>query len=359
MRSSSESSSAEREAVDEMSLFSTQVSKDYLFARLHGLWADGVNGEVRERLMQSPHLEALQYNLKPYGIDITHRESMHLSLAEREYNRLTLVWRALDSKGDGAYYRAFMGHLYFQNLGALLTLRFFPQDETRDFFFATHRTLPTFEVESLLKIREDEEFLNQIPLYDGLTRGMLQAVWRGIQKHRSVLVQDAALDRLFYSNLLQAASHASYGVRRGAVLLVSEEIDLENLSLLMRNAMTYHLEESLLEQLLLDGGGLLKGKVLHALCHCQTLEALHAVLPEPYHHVTAPFVASDIYLCENALWNHLYKEALRLFRQADAPANSLAAFPYLNHFESMNIERIYEAVYFGMPTREIRNLLIG
>ena len=342
-----------------MSLFSTYVNRDYLFARLHGMWADGVNGETRERIMQSPHLEALQYNLRPYGIDITHRESMHDSLAEREYNRLGLAWRALGDGGDGAYYRAFMGHLYFQNLGALLTLRFFPQDETRDYYFASHRLLPAFEVETLLKIRDDSEFLAQVPLFDGMTREMLFEVSRGIEKHRSVLVLDAALDRLFYSNLLKAAAGASRDVSQGAVLLVSEEIDLENLSLLMRNAMTYHLEETLLEQLLLEGGGVLNGKTLHLLSGCKTLEALHSLLPEPYRRVTAPVVSKDIYLCENALWNHLYMEAMRLFRRSDSPSHTIAAFPYLNHFESMNIERIYEAVYFGMPSRDIRNMLIG
>ena len=335
-----------------MSYSSTSASRDFLFARLHGMFANGVHGESMEQIMQSPTMEALQFNLHPFAIDISRREAMHESVTTREYDRLGSVCRSLGGS-SAQYYRAFMSRLYFQNLAALLNLRYFPQDEEeRLYSFAQHRLIPKIDAESLLEIRGDDEFVAALPLYDGVSREQISALVRRILKHRNVLKTDADVDRIFYSCLLAAAKGA-------ARLLVAEEIDIENLSILMRNAVTYHLSDDLLDELNLDGGRVLSKRHVAALVKCRSMEELASALPEPYRHLLLPLHSSDLYFSENVLWNHLNGECMRLFRDSDNPENSIAAFPYLNHFEAMNIERIYESVYFGLPIREVGDMLIS
>ena len=81
-----------------MSIPNTNASHDFIFAKLHGLWANAIRGDTLERLLRSGTPEALQRNLHDVGIDASKRETFHRNLLMREFNTLTTISRLLDER---------------------------------------------------------------------------------------------------------------------------------------------------------------------------------------------------------------------------------------------------------------------
>ena len=334
---------------------------DYVFARIHGLWADGVNGPRIAQMTACPTPEALQHALRPFGVDAGTRERLFQSLTERECRRLESISLSLGEE-NARYYDAFLGRFYFRNLASLLKLRFLAADEfdCDGVLFVCCKGLPEFNRDALLAPRAAADFAAGIPLYGDFTREDLSGLLALVAKQPTALTIDAAVDRLSYRMLLDAATHAGHGVRRAARELVAGEIDVENLSILMRNVCSYHLPQETLAELLLADGLYLTPKHREQMLASGDFASLAAVLPEPYHSLAVSAGSPpDLHVFESALWNNLHAACLRRFRDAANPESSVAAFPYLNHFEALNIERICEAVYLGLPSREMRDMLVG
>ena len=71
-----------------------------------------------------------------------------------------------------------------------------------------------------------------------------------------------------------------------------------------------------------------------------------------------PFTAADLYVSENTLWKLLYKQTKKYFSDYDHMELSIVAFPFLRHFETLNIGRIYEGIRFGMRPQDVQEMLI-
>ena len=107
------------------------------------------------------------------------------------------------------------------------------------------------------------------------------------------------------------------------------------------------------------GGLYLDAQRLSALLPSKNVKSAVELLPYPFQKMLEPFTDAELYLSESALWNHLYDKALRLFRDFDRPSLSIVAFPFLLRFETQNVSRIYEGVRFGIPARDLKDMMIG
>ena len=97
-----------------MSIPTTNASHDFIFAKLHGRWANAIRGDALEKLLKSGTPEALQRNLHDVGLDASRREEFHRNLLLREYNTLKSLSRLLDERTAG-YYHALMSKGYFED----------------------------------------------------------------------------------------------------------------------------------------------------------------------------------------------------------------------------------------------------
>ena len=141
--------------------------------------------------------------------------------------------------------------------------------------------------------------------------------------------------------------------------LVQTEIDIINICMLLRNVKTYKLDTKRLERLWLIGGNELDQKQLNKLATLKNITNVIAQLPKAYGNLLAPLSNMPLFHSENKLWNYLYDRTTRAFRDFNNEALSIAAFPFLVHFEALNIGRIYEGVHFGIPTRDMQDMMIG
>ena len=148
-------------------------------------------------------------------------------------------------------------------------------------------------------------------------------------------------------------------IGRAATEITADEIDIENICMLLRNIRTYHLDSKRMSSFWLKGGLHLDTERLTAILPSKDVRTAVAQLPSAFQKLLDPFSDAELYLCENALWNHLYDKALKLFRDFDRPSLSIVAYPLLLRFETQNVSRIFEGVRFGIPTRDMKDMMIG
>ena len=98
--------------------------------------------------------------------------------------------------------------------------------------------------------------------------------------------------------------------------------------------------------------------LLTTLSGLKTLADAVAKLPTAFRDALQPFTAADLYVSENTLWKLLYKQTKKYFSDYDHMELSIVAFPFLRHFETLNIGRIYEGIRFGMRPQDVQEMLI-
>ena len=337
----------------------TNASHDFIFAKLHGLWANSVMCNGLEKLLKSGTPEALQRNLYPFGLDAPTRDAFHKNLMAREFSLLERIAKLLD-RPSAQYYRAFIAKSYFNNLKTILHYRFFPEREADiNRLLIDAPGLPPFNTESLLKPGSTTAFASSIPLSSGITHDELFDIIFTLEKDKDIMVAECALDRICYRNLLNHAKAVPLDMRATCTSLIRAEIDVMNICMLLRNVKTYKLDADRLERLWLLGGAQLDTKQLAELASLNTVSKVISKLPKTYGNLLEPLKDSLLFHCENKLWNHLFDLASKAFREFNDEAFSIAAFPLLIHFEALNIGRIYEGVHFGIPTRDMQDMMIG
>ena len=342
-----------------MSIPNTNASHDFIFAKLHGLWANAIRGDTLERLLRSGTPEALQRNLHDVGIDASKRETFHRNLLMREFNTLTTISRLLDERSSG-YYHALMSKGYFEDLKTILHYRFFPEHNVDiDEMMTGLPCSPTTDAKALIAAKTTEQFLGRIVYDFGVTDERLSALAAELEKSHDIMLAECALDQAHYDFVLKSAANAPRDVANATNEMTATEIDIENICILLRNIRTYHLGDKRMASFWLKGGRFLDAERLTALLPSKNLKAAVAQLPYPFQKMLEPFTDAELYLSESALWNHLYDKALRLFRDFDRPSLSIVAFPFLLRFETQNVSRIYEGVRFGIPARDLKDMMIG
>ena len=140
-------------------------------------------------------------------------------------------------------------------------------------------------------------------------------------------------------------------------MLIRHEIDIRNLSVMLRNTAFYHFPADRIRDFLLDGGTL-TAKTLAEWSSARSVEELVSRLPLAFADRLANLAGQQLHHYENALWTGLWHQCRALFNDTDAPQNALLAFPFLLRFETDNLMRAYEAVRFGLPAADLKKMLI-
>ena len=259
-----------------------------------------------------------------------------------------------------AFYDALIARVYYENLKTILNYRFLPELEADITALLVELPwLPEFPTSVLLKTEDVDAFLSRLPLANEQDAEPLSAIIRELNDSLDIMAAECAVDQLFYANLLARARAATLDVRSELCRLVRREIDIVNLCMLLRNVRTYHLPLERMSTLWIQDGDALPVTFLDALATLPSHLDVVRHLPRRFQALLEPFVTADLYLSENTLWNAMFQDALLLFRNFDRPALSIAAYPFLLRSETLNLSRVFEGVHFGIPSRDMRDMMIG
>ncbi len=332
------------------------VSYDFLFAKLHGLWA---NAAKEDRLMQLVNAETedeLARLLDDYHLDASCRETFQRDLLLREIGSLFEISSQLDQR-LADFYRAFIERVYFENIKVLLHYQFFPKQAV-----AIHHLmvavpgLPDIAAEELLALESPEAFLQG--LRSALYPEEVTAIVRKLSEDKDIMLSECELDKLAYNHILLHAERTPSNVRVSCSSLVRMEIDIVNLCMLMRIVHTYHIEGEIVKSMWIHGGTL-SAEALTELSGLKSLPDLVAKLPAEFRGQLLPYAEAELYMSENTLWKMLYKKAKKCFADYDHAELSIVAFPFLRHFETLNIGRIYEGIHYGIQPNDMLDMIIS
>lgn len=333
------------------------LSVDYLFPKLHGVWSRSVVGATLERLVSAGSAEAVVRLLAPLGVDVHQRGGVQRQLLRRHLAELGAARRMMEGS-VARFYTAFMERHLFEDLKTILHARLLPGLDTdlRDLVIAAPE-LPSLEVEALCQARDAKALVDRLPPHP--SRPELLLLLADLETTRDILTAECRLDQVFFGALTAAAEGLPPSGRAIGTGLVGGEVDVVNLVMLLRNCQTYRLPAEAMEALCLRGGLRLSGPLCARLCRCREAEALLDALPGPLRQVVVPLREAPLAVSENALWNALWRQAHEHFANFDQPIGSLIAFPYLKRFEALNLGRVFEAARLGLGAGDIREMMIG
>ena len=335
-----------------------QASIDFVVARLHGIMANSIKGEALEKLARSTTEELLLRNLRNFGIDCKKREEFHRFIYDRELERLDKVARLLPRK-EAAFYNAIQARSYFDNVKTALHWRYSRiEREAGELFLHTAGNIPHFDVNAMSEAADSRAFVRCIPKYKSFDDDALSAIVAELEANGDLMMADSKVDQAYFNQLWSAANDIKSSIGREACRLLGIEIDIFNLTALMRNALTYHFDAPVVSKVWLDHGELYDRHALDELSRKGDLPEIRASLRGKYSRVLAS-VGNDLHLVENALWKYLYKEVHYSFLAIGEPELCIAAYPFLVHFETLNLGRIYEGIYFGIPSHSILDIVLG
>ena len=337
----------------------SNASHDFVFALLHGRWARAVRGATLNRLLNSGTVEALQQALRSMGLNGANRETFHKELRIRELGILAEVAGLLGG-GAGVFYRSLIACAHYENLKTLLHCRFLPEESQTnpEAMLLQAEGLPVLNSQAILSQPTLASFLSAIPDFPGLDKERLTVIVTRFAEDHDIMLLECALDRMRAAHAHRAAKAAPLAFARQAQELNGLRIDILNLDMLLRNMQTYHFDGARMAEVWLPGGSALSETLLDSLVGKKSEEIL-AVLPRAFQRVLEPLAGQPLYQSERALWNLLCHLANQMFMDLGEPNSTIPAYPVLLHFESLNISRIYEGVHFGLPSRELQEMMIG
>ncbi|NOY80823.1 MAG: V-type ATPase subunit [Kiritimatiellaeota bacterium] len=333
------------------------LSHEFLFAKLHGMWAKALAGAPLQALIEGRADSALFRLLAERGIEPRDRPRVQKGLLTHLIGVLGGVMR-LTGADAAAFYRRLIERFHIENLKTILHYRYFPErDVDIQVLLIESPFLPHLEAEALLDASSIHRFFQMLPELD--QRSQLLPILVELDDSHDLFVAEAHLDQLYFRGLLGALPELSPQVREAAEELVKTEADVNNVIILLRNAALYNLPGDRIVELLLPGGALLTASAARQLAEAGNPESIRQHLPMLYKRQLEGLDPDGLHLWENGLWRLLYRQAYRRFRDFDQPGASVAAFPYLKRFETLNIGRIYEGFHFELETEDILAMMIG
>jgi len=333
------------------------LGTDFLFAKLHGMWAKALAGDGLRRLAETGKIEALARALAPLGVDVGRRAEVQRSLTQYLIGELASVMRLTDAH-TATFYERFIERYFFENLKTILHYHHFPDQEVGiESLLIDSPHLPQVDADALLAARNVNQFYRHFP--EHAVKRELLPILVELADTRDLFVAECQLDQLYYDTFLRAAQRLTPSTRGFGIELLRTEIDLNNLIVAMRNAHIYEMPTETVVGLFIPGGLLLHAGMLERFAAAPDVEAALAVLPPVYARILAPLTGAELYLSENALVSSLYRKAQMMFRDYNKPAASVLAFPFLMRFEVLNAGRVFEGLRFGLATDEILSMMIG
>jgi vacuolar-type H+-ATPase subunit C/Vma6 len=339
-----------------MARFSISTGYEFIFARLHGLWSRGIHGQRLRQLTTCVTEELFFQALSKLGLEIDEQKHFHKKIATRQIARMQDIMAWADA-ATGQFVYAKIRNIADENLKLLLNYRFLPEHEIEisELLIPIPGESP-YDHQKLLAITDLEEFIAALP--DCQDFPELPGIIRKLAEDGDFTASDSAIDSISFQLEMDSAKKLPGSMRNIACELVSREIDISNLSMLLRNVNMYHIDNERLKKFWIPGGGVLPLDKLESLGRLQTTAELIAALPPPFAAMLHPFRDKELYHSEHALWEWLAKRTCQLFRDFTRPQLSVLAYLYLLHFETINLGRVYEGIRFGMPPAIIQEMMI-
>lgn len=333
------------------------LSYDFLFSKLHGMWAQALAGDRLLKLVQGHRTQDLGRALSPLGVDVSNRAEVQKDLTRHLIDVLAGIRRLLD-KRTGAFYARLIERYFFENLKTVLHYYYFPEQEVAiEFLLIDSPHLPHMDVDALLAAGHINKFFNRLPAHE-LNPDLLP-ILVALDDTRDIFVAESKLDQLYFAGLCSDTRRLPLAIRGIATELAGTEIDVNNLVTIMRNAHLYGLAAEDVAALCIAGGFVLDQTLCLRIAQAADENAMSDMVPPEYARILRPLAANELYVREHALWNHLYRRAHSAFADYDAPALSVIAFPFLKRFEVLNINRVFEGCHFGLEADEIDSMMIG
>ena len=333
------------------------LGTDFLFPKLHGMWARSFSGESLQHLVQTGSEDALRRALAPLNIEIPRRQEFQRQLTRHFIGDIISVKRLLDRRTAGVYAAA-IDRFFYENVKTMMHCHFFPKhDVDISFLLINAPGLPSFDAHHIAEAKTIHQLFLQIPAHP--VRDALLPLLVALDDTRDILTAECHLDRLFYERFRAAAAALPHSMRAAGRSLVGTEIDIANMVMIFRNLDLYALPPKAMSALILQGGLVVGKDRLNALLECSSRAAAVATLPRTYRTMLLPIAEGELYLSENVLWNHLFGLALTGFRDFDRPSLSVVAFPFLKRAEMLNIGRVFEGLHFGLTPSDIMGMMIG
>ena len=340
-----------------MARFPIPTGNDFIFAKLHGLWGRAVHGERLRKLTTCVTEELFFQSLNNLGLQISQQDHFQKKIAAREIARLQDVIAWADAP-TARFIHAKIRNIADENLKLLLNYRFLPEHEIPiSELLVPIPGVEPYDYKTLLEAPNTEKFIELLP--DCQEFPELPEIIRRLEQDGDFTASDCAIDSISFQQEMASARGLSFGLRNVAVELVGREIDITNLCMLLRNANMYHIENERLQKFWIPGGEILPLDKLCLLGELQTPGEVIDALPPPLGTMLLPFRDQELYRSEHALWNWLAQRAFQLFRDFTHPGYSILVYPYLLHFETINLGRIYEGIRFGMPPAVIQEMMVG
>jgi len=329
----------------------------FVFTKLHSIWSLTLHGEQLEAMVLSHNNHQLLQTIERRGVDCTNPAEIQKNMASVMLGELVLIKSLLDSASQ-SFYDSFIRHYYFENLKTILRYRLHPDPGTDiHFLIIDSPALPRLNVDFLLAAQTVNQFFKLLP--PTAEKMAILPILLDLEEKKDMFAAEVSLDRLYFAQLLDVAQNLPVTMRRPALNLGRLEIDIFNIIVLMRNAELYHIKPEAAASFFLPGGSRMTLRLFTKLFALQDSNRLISVLPTQYRDVLEPLAEVELYRRENAMWDLLYDSATRLFRDFGNPAASIAAFPFLKHFEVLNLGRIFEGFRFELPPADIRSMIIG
>ena len=335
----------------------SNITYAYLSPKLHAIWGQAAVGARLEALLEAQNDQPVNRLLESLGIDPERQAEVRRELTARLVAELDRIRRLLEPAAT-EFYTLFVARFFFENLKAILHYR----RETRHtvdlrLLLIDSPGLPRLDLDALLEAKTLRQFHERLP-ESGFRRRLLPVLLK-LEETGNTFAAEAQMDRIYYGELLAAAAKASSQLSVPALLLCRREVDLVNIIMLLRNLELYHIEQEPLLELLIPGGERLTASRLQQLAGITELARLLTALPSPYAGMLNALAGRELYRRENVLWEYLEHTAHRAFYEFANPAASVAAFPFLKWFETLNIGRLFEGLRVGLAAAEIRSMMIG
>ena len=331
------------------------LSVDFIFPRLHGLWAKSFFGD-RLNVLVRGGLDGFGRALSDRDVQVTHRTEVQKRLTVHFIQELAGVRRFLSS-GLVDFYEAFIRRYFYEDIKSVVRgwHRGEPNEELRDLLILSDE-FPELPVEKMLSAKNVNQFYRLFP--EAKLREAMLPILVELEDRDDVWLAESRIDRLMMAEFHAAASGLRGKGKRVARRLVGQEIDIENIILLLRKNSVADFPLDRLESFVLDNGFELdKGRVLE-LAKLESWNDVVERLPSQYAGILKKSFDSEPHQIENGLWCGFHKVLTDLFRDFNQPVMSAVVFPYMKRFEVMNLARVFEGLHLGLDPQFIHSILV-
>ncbi len=185
-----------------------------------------------------------------------------------------------------------------------------------------------------------------------------------VESERSLFRLEVALDHLYYEQLLAALAHLSTRDREVAQRLIGVEIDLQNISLVIRFKQFYDLPFEAILASLIPGGFKLSRPVIEELYQAQNVTSVISGLVQGNYPGLSALLASPsadiesrLKMISRILDEIKAQEIRRIMSGYPFTIGIILAYFLLKHQELRKIRTVLNAKQYGTSTQRIESLL--